>query len=376
MPPKPLHVGGPNIGNRGSLYRRLDDILDRRWLSNDGKYVKEFEQAICDKLNVRNCIATCNATIALEIAIQGMDLKGDVILPSYTFVACAHALQWRNITPVFCDIQRHDHLLDPSKVEALITPRTSAILGVHLWGKGCNVSALSEIAERRKIQLFFDASHAFGCSLNQTMIGGFGRAEVFSFHATKFINSFEGGAITTNDNELAGRLRAIRNFGFTGYDRVDYLGTNGKMSEVSAAMGLTNLEHIEQIIEKNKLNYLLYRELLADTEGLSLIDYPSAEKMNFQYIVLEISPLPGKATRDQIVDHLHSNNVIARKYFWPGVHKMEPYKSLYPSIDSRLPETNYVSEKVIVLPTGQSTTELDIRFICDKIKDWYFRALN
>ncbi|MEI2422502.1 DegT/DnrJ/EryC1/StrS family aminotransferase, partial [Arthrospira platensis SPKY2] len=173
----------------------------------------------------------CNGTIALEILIRATELKGEVIVPSFTFIATAHALQWQEITPVFCDIDPKTHTLDPLAVEKMITPRTSGIIGVHVWGQPCNIEALTEIANQHNLKLVFDASHAFGCSYQGTMIGNFGEAEVFSFHATKFVNTFEGGAVVTNNDELAAKIRLMKNFGFAGFDNVIYIGTNGKMDE-------------------------------------------------------------------------------------------------------------------------------------------------
>jgi len=239
---KPLYVGRPNIGDRARLHERIDDMLDRRWLTNDGIYVQEFERRVADMLGVRHCIAMCNGTVALEIAIRATGLKGEVIVPSFTFIATAHALQWQEITPVFCDIDLETGNIDPARVEELITPRTTGIIGVHLWGRPCKIEALEEIAQRHGLVLLFDAAHAFACSHRGEMIGRFGNAEVFSFHATKFINAFEGGAVATNDDDLAGNIRLMKNFGFAGFDNVIYIGTNGKMTEVCAAMGLTSIE--------------------------------------------------------------------------------------------------------------------------------------
>ena len=214
-----LHVGRPNIGNRKRLLERINDMLDRNWLTNIGPFVEEFEQRIADLVGVRHCIAMCNGTVALEIAIRALGLNGEVILPAFTFAATAHALQWQEITPVFCDIDPMTHNIDPLKIERMITPRTSGVIGVHIWGRPCGVEALSEISRRRNLRLLLDASHAFGCSHRGQMIGGFGDAEVFSFHATKIVNAFEGGAVVTNDDELAAKIRLMRNFGFTYYDR-------------------------------------------------------------------------------------------------------------------------------------------------------------
>ena len=197
-----LHVGRPNLGNRDRLLARINEMLDRRWLSNNGPFVQEFEAKMAAYLGVRHCIAMCNGTIALEIAIRATGLRGEVIVPSFTFIATAHALQWQEVTPVFCDIDPRTHLIDPAQIEGLITPRTTGIIGVHTWGQPCDVEALSQIAHRRNLTLMFDAAHAFGCSYRGKMIGNFGAAEVFSFHATKFFNTFEGGAIATNDGDL------------------------------------------------------------------------------------------------------------------------------------------------------------------------------
>src|SRR6185369_4193577 len=206
---EPLHVGRPNIGDRGRLLSLINDMLDRRWLTNQGPLVQEFERRVAEHVGVEHCVAMCNGTVALEIAIRALGLTGEVILPSFTFIATAHALQWQEITPVFCDIDPHTHRLDPNRVESMITPRTSGIIGVHVWGRPCDVDALTEIAERRKLTLLFDAAHAFSSSRNGTMVGGFGAAEVFSFHATKFLNTGEGGAVVTNDDDLAQRMRLM-----------------------------------------------------------------------------------------------------------------------------------------------------------------------
>src|SRR5215471_3374342 len=217
-----LHVGRPNIGNRERFEERVGEILDNRWLTNNGPYVKKFEQRIADFVGVKHCVAMCNATVALEIAIRASGMFGEVIVPSFTFIATANALEWQGITPVFCDIDPATYNLNPDLVEELITPRTTGILPVHVFGRACDIARLSEIARRRDLKLLFDSAHAFGCSYKGQMIGRFGNAEVFSFHATKFLNSLEGGAIVTNDDELAKRLRLMKNFGFTNYDQTDY----------------------------------------------------------------------------------------------------------------------------------------------------------
>jgi len=359
-----LHVGRPNLGDRERLLKRINDMLDRKWLSNNGPYVQEFEQRISDMIGVRNCISMCNGTVALEIAIRSLELKGEVILPSFTFVATAHALQWQEITPVFCDIDPKTHTIDPSCIEKMITPRTTGIIGVHLWGRPCDIEALEEIAASHHLKLLFDAAHGFGCSYKGRMIGSFGSAEVFSFHATKFFNTCEGGAIATNDDALAGKIRLMKNFGFSGYDNVIYIGTNGKMNEFSALMGLTNLESIDEFIAVNLGNYRCYEQELRDLAGVSLINYDQREKCNYQYVVLEIDESVTHVTRDHMVDILRAENVLARRYFYPGCHRMEPYRSYFPHARLVLPETESLAKRVLSLPAGTAVGPDEIRKIC------------
>jgi dTDP-4-amino-4,6-dideoxygalactose transaminase len=364
---EPLHVGRPNIGSRERFFDRMVGVLERNWLTNDGPLVREFEAAIAARLGVRHCVAMCNGTVALEIAIRALGLTGEVIVPGFTFVATAHALQWQEITPVFCDVSPTTHSLDPGVVEASITPRTTGLLGVHLWGMPCDVEALQRIADRHGLSLLFDAAHAFDCARGERRVGTFGRAEVLSFHATKFVNSFEGGAVVTNDDALAERMVLMRNFGFAGYDRVIYVGTNGKMTEPSAAMGLTNLEAIDDFINANVRNFETYRRRLDGLPGLRLVEPRPGDRWNHQYVVIEVSANAAGLTRDELVAVLHAEGVLARRYFTPGVHRMEPYRSYFPHAGLLLKETERLSEQVLVLPTGVSVGPGEVTTICEII---------
>jgi dTDP-4-amino-4,6-dideoxygalactose transaminase len=241
-------------------------------------------------------------------------------------------------------------------------------MGVHVWGQPCDVESLTEIADKHQLKLMFDASHAFGCSHQGKMIGNFGNAEVFSFHATKFINTFEGGAIVTNDDQLNQKLRLMKNFGFSDFDKVIYLGTNGKMSEVSAAMGLTSLENMEEFIEVNRRNYHYYQEGLANIPEISLFPVNESEKHNYQYIILDIDEKKTQVSRDLLIKILHAENVIARRYFYPGCHRMEPYRSYFPHAGLLLPETEKLAQRVLILPTGTAISEDDISKICQIIQ--------
>jgi dTDP-4-amino-4,6-dideoxygalactose transaminase len=360
----PLHVGRPNIGDRQQFMASVAQIFDNRWLTNFGPFVGQFEQALCRLLGVKHCLTVCNATIGLEIAARALGLTGEVIVPAFTFIATAHALHWQGIRPVFCDIDPATHTIDPNQVERLITPRTTGIVGVHLWGRPCNIAALQELAGRRNLKLLFDAAHAFGCSHRGRMIGNFGDAEVFSFHATKFFNAFEGGAIATNDDALAARMRLMGDFGFHSRDRVDSIGTNGKMTEVCAAMGLTNLRSLDEFLHINRRNYRRYRQELDALPGFDLIHYDESERCNFQYMAVEVDARRIGIARDDLIEVLHAENVLARRYFWPGCHRMEPYRTLFPGFSETLPKTEEVADRIVVLPTGSAVSEADIETVC------------
>jgi dTDP-4-amino-4,6-dideoxygalactose transaminase len=352
------------VGDRERLLARINGLLDDRWLTNRGPLVLEFEQRLTELTGVKHCISMCNGTIALEIVIRALGLQGEVIVPSFTFIATAHALQWQEITPVFCDVDPVTYNIDPAKIEALITPRTTGIIGVHIWGRPCAVDALQALAERHELALLFDAAHAFGCSHQGRMIGGFGDAEVFSFHATKFFNSFEGGAVTTNDDALAEKIRLMQNFGFASMDNVIHLGINGKMTEVAAAMGLTGLESLDEFIDVNRRNYRHYRRELAGLPGVQLMSFDETERRNYQYIVLEIDAGEAGIERDHLLTILHAENVRARRYFYPGCHRMEPYRSYFPNAGMLLPETERLTGRTLSLPTGTSMDQDRIHRLC------------
>lgn len=364
---EPLHVGRPNIANRQAFTDLVNGILDRCWLTNNGPIVQEFEQRIATYLGVKHCVAMCNGTIALEIAIRALGLQGEVIVPSWTFVATAHALHWQGITPVFADIDPETHNLSPDAVRRVITPRTSGIIGVHLWGRAAPVDELQAIADEHGLKLMFDAAHAFGSTHKGKSIGRFGRCEVLSFHATKAFNTMEGGAVVTNDDELADAMRLMRNFGFKGYDNVIHPGTNGKMIEVCAAMGLANLDGFDEVLKANRRNHQAYRDGLANIPGISLLEYPGDEKNSHHYVVAEVAE-SCTVTRDEIVAALHAENILARKYFWPGSHRMQPYRDLFPHTGLILGNTERVAERVLILPNGTALSTEDVEVIAAVIR--------
>lgn len=359
----PLHVGRPNIGDVEAVLARIRRALESGRLTNRGPFVRALEERIAALSGVRHCVAMCNATVGLEIAIRALGMSGEVIVPALSFVATAHALRWQEITPVFCDVDERTHAIDPACVEALVTPRTTGIVAVHLWGRPCDVAGLESLARRHRLRLLFDAAHAFGCSYRGQMVGGFGDAEVLSFHATKVLNTFEGGAVLTNDDRLAHKIRLMQNFGFAGYDRVVHLGTNGKMSEVSAAMGLASLDDFERFVARNRANAEHYRRHLAPIPGVRLLDWNESERCNYHYVVLEIDEREAGLSRDDLVEVLHAEEVIARRYFHPGIHRMEPYRSEVRPAPFALRRTERIVERVMVLPTGVSVTAAHIESI-------------
>ncbi len=351
----PIHVGRPTISSRQDFLASVTQVLDNQWLTNNGPLVQEFERKVAERLGVKHCVAMCNGTIALEIAIRALGLTGEVIVPSWTFVATAHALHWQGIIPVFADIDANTHNLDPGAVRRMITPRTSGIIGVHLWGRAAPVDELQEIASEHGLQLMFDAAHAFGCSYQGKSIGRFGACEVFSFHATKSFNTMEGGAVTTDDDQLAETMRLMRNFGFQGYDNVVHPGTNGKMIEVCAAMGLANLQGFDAVLSNNERNHAAYAKALSSVPGVSVLEYSAEEKNNYHYVVVEVAD-NCRVNRDEIIEALHAENILARKYFWPGCHMMQPYLGLFPHAGLVLPNTVALASRVLVLPAGANIT--------------------
>ena len=320
-----LHVGAPNDVNRDIFFQKIDRLLETKRFTNRGPFVREMESRIANFIGVKHCILMCNATIALEIVFRALGLCGEVILPSMTFIATAHALQWQQIKPVFCDINPFTYNLDPKRIEMMVTPNTSGIVGVHLWGRPCEIEELESVAHKRNLKLIFDAAHAFGCSYKGKMIGQFGDAEVFSFHATKFINSFEGGAVVTNNDGLAEKIRLLENY--------------------------------EEITSINYNNYQLYKRVFEGLPGVRMLTYNEKEVSNYQYIVLEIDEKKTQINRDKIMQILHAENIIARRYFYPGCHRMEPYKSYQPYASLLVPVTEKLVKRILTLPNGTSISE-------------------
>jgi len=354
--PEPLHVGRPNICNRDALFKRLGEATDRRWLTNDGPLLLEMEKRFASFLEVKHCIAVANTTLGLQLLAHVLGLKGEVLMPSFTFIGTARAMEWQGLKPIFCDVLDARHSLNPDAVRKAITPNVSAILGVHLWGIPCEIDELQSIADEHGIPLIFDAAHAIGSAYKGRKIGGFGRAEVFSLHATKAINALEGGLITTNDDDLARRLRLARNYGIAEEDVIVGTGINAKMNEFSAAMALSNLECYDKLLEHNRSLQHAYKSALSEMPAVQVTTADFINEHNSHYAVLRISQ-ESPVSRDQLRRVLVAENIYARRYFWPGCHQSPPYPRW--GGHAPLPVTESLSEELMQLPTGMQLSVND-----------------
>ena len=351
-----LRTGRPNILQPERTASLIDAAMRRNWLTNDGPLVRELEERFAAFQNVRHCVAVASATAGLQLAARALGMSGEILMPAFTFVGTAHALAWIGLRPVFCDVSRATHTLDPRSVEDAITSATGGILGAHLWGQPCEIERLQEIARRRDLPLLFDAAHATGSSYRSVRLGGFGDAEVFSLHATKSINGLEGGIVATNDSDVAERVRLLRNFGFVGEDTVSGIGINAKMNEFSAAMALANLESYDRLYAHDREISAAYRQGLAGLDGISLFDCaPDCDRCD-HYAVLEFSETAA-IERDALKQLLAAENVLARRYFFPGCHRSPPYERQEGHRD--LPLTDQLSRSVLQLPTGLQLTPDD-----------------
>lgn len=362
----PRHVNRPNAAPRVSYDAYFDQAWDSSWFSNDGPLLVEFERRLQAYLGVGHCVVTCNATLALSLTIQALGLTGEVIVPSYTFISTANALKMAGLTPVFCDIRADDMNIDPEACAALITPLTSAVIATHIWGMPCDTDALQALCDAAGIVLIYDSAHAFGVEHQGRRIGSFGRAEIFSLHATKVLHAFEGGVIATDDDDLAADLRLRRNFGFSGVDQVKLAGVNAKMSEAHAAMGLANLDVLDATIAANRRCHDAYATGLAGVAGLHLHRPEQGQVSNYHYVVAEIDAAQFGLSRDALVDLLFAENIWARRYFTPGGHRSPPHMPPDgPPVS--LPVTEAICERVLVLPAGAAIALEDVEVICTVI---------
>ena len=363
----PIPVGQLNFPPWEDVESSFRDIFSRQYYTNQGPLTEELESRLEDFLNVKHAIVMTNATIGLIVAAKALGLRGKVICPAFTFAATAQSLAWAGLKPLFCDVDPNTHQMSAALVAELINDDVSAILGVHLWGNSCNPAALERLAREHKVHLYFDAAHAFGCSFSGIMAGNFGELEVFSFHATKILNATEGGCVCTNDNALAAKIRNIRSSYGAGKLIDIPLTGNGRMSEAQAAMALLSLKNYPQIKQRNEANFRLYEELVADIAGIQLVQPNENSISNYQYIVLEVSEKEFGLSRDLLLDVLRAENIQARKYFSPGLHRTVPFCNDLSENQHTLKVTDQLCSKVLQLPSGQGITEESITKICEII---------
>lgn len=351
---KPLPVGQLYFPDWMHYVEAMHGIFDRQYYTNQGPLVQQLEQRLQEFFGVPHVICVTNATIGLMMAAEALELRGKVVTPAFSFIATAQSLTWTGLTPVFCDIDPLTHQLDISAVKSLLDdPDISAILAVNLWGDACDTKALQQLAGQRGIHLYFDSAHAFGCEVNGIPIGNFGELEVFSFHATKVLSAAEGGCICTHDDKLAARLRNIRSSYGAGYSVSVRRTANGRMSEAQAAIALLSLDNFHNIIQRNAELYATYQQALEDISGLRLIRPTSVTLTNYQYVVCEIDETKLGLNRDELQAVLRAENVLARRYFYPGIHRCHPYDSLCGDLLEQLPITDKLCSTVLQLPIGQ-----------------------
>ncbi len=349
MSDQPIYVTRPYLPPLEEFIPYLEQIWDNKILTNNGPFHKQLEQALCDYLGVRHISLFCNGTIALVTALQALRVSGEVITTPYSFAATAHALLWNKITPVFVDIDPATCNLDPQKIEAAITPRTTAILPVHCYGNPCDVHEIQRIADIYGLKVIYDAAHAFGVNYQNESILTFGDLSVLSFHATKVFSTFEGGAIVCPDAKTKQRIDYLKNFGFADEVTVMAPGINGKMSEINAAFGLLQLQSIDEALQQRREIAAQYRRALSEVAGIRLLPESEDVYWNAAYFPIFVGEgYPLK--RDELYQKMKDAKVFGRRYFYPLISDMPMYRGLPSAQSGHLPHAGRVAEQVICLP--------------------------
>ena len=361
--PDRLYVTRPFMPPLEEFMPYLNDIWERKWLTNKGPYAEELEQALCDYLGVRYVSLFSNGTIALITALQALRITGDVITTPFSFVASTHALHWNGIRPIFCDIEPETFTLNPERIEAAITPQTTAILPVNVYGYPCKTRQIDAIAETYGLKVIYDAAHAFGVSVNGKSVLNCGDISVLSFHATKIYTTFEGGALICHDPVLKKRIDFLKNFGFADELTVVGPGINGKLNEIQAAFGLLQLGYIDEVIRRRRKLACLYRERLERIQGIRLLADLKGVRHNYSYFPIIIEESIYGKSRDQVYELLKDKNIYSRRYFYPLISEFPTYRSLESAAKANLPVADDVSRKVICLPMYPDLDICDIERI-------------
>lgn len=361
---QPINVGQLYFPEWQRYENAMRGIFERKYYNNNGPLLSEFEQQLAQFFGVKHAICVHNATFGLMMLVEAMGLKGKVIVPAFTFIATVQALAWAKLTPVFCDVDPLTHQLDLVKVRQLVDGEVSAVMGVNLWGGACQPEQLESLCNEYGIKLLFDSAHATGCEVNGKMLGGFGSAEVFSFHATKMLSTTEGGCITTNDDKLAGLLETMRpSYGKT--QTVDVVKViNARMSEAQAAIGLLNLADFEKNRQHNEEIYHTYVKGLHGVPGIEIVQPSVVSRSNYQYMVLKLSAEQFGMTRDQLQHVLVAENVNVRRYFYPGVHRTIEFEPVFATQKNALTHTDELCRSCMQLPVGANVDILIAEKIC------------
>lgn len=362
---KKINVTQSSMPSMEEYIEEISVLWDSRWLTNMGEKHERLARELEAYLGVENISLMSNGHMALEMAIQALNLKGEVITTPYTFASTTHAITRNGLTPVFCDIDRTDYTMDVGILESLITPRTSAILPVHVYGNVCNVEEIERIAKKHGLKVIYDAAHAFGVQKDGVGVANYGDVSIFSFHATKVFHTIEGGAVAYHDKEVGDRLYDLKNFGIHGPERVDSVGANAKMNEFQAAMGLCNLRHIEEQIRKRKHVAECYRKRLENVAGIGLRNMQNGVKHNYAYFPIFVDWKQFGKSRNEVYEQLKENNINTRKYFYPLTSEFECYHGMYDV--TKTPVALEVSRQVLSLPMYADLEEEVIAEICDII---------
>lgn len=355
-----LPVGQLYFPDWESYEAEMRGIFEREYFTNHGPLARQFEQELADFLEVRHALCVTNATVGLVIVSVALSLTGKVIVPSFTFIASAQALTWAGLEPVFCDVEVSTGHLSVELAEELITEDVKGILGVNLWGGTCGPRDFESLAHHHGLSLFFDSAQAFGCTASGRRLGGYGAAEVFSFHATKTLNSTEGGCITTNDDDLAARMRNIRSSYGAGSPVDVPITTNGRFSEAQAALGRLSLSRFHANVERNAQLWARYAQALKSVQGIAVLPPALVDESNWQTLSCVVDPGRFGLHRDQLLSILKAERVNARRYFYPGCHRSPPYKDSLPQYRDALPNTDALCETVLQLPLGAQLEPTDI----------------
>lgn len=361
-----IQVTRSSMPPKEEYFREISELWDSCWLTNMGEKHNRLEQLLKEYMKVPHVSLFSNGHMALELALQAMELSGEVITTPFTFASTTHAIVRNNLKPVFCDINSFNFTIDASKIEELITEETSAIVPVHVYGNICDLEAIDTIAKKYNLKVLYDAAHAFGVFYNGMGIGNFGDASMFSFHATKVFNTIEGGAVCYHDEAMGQRLYQLKNFGIQGPEVVNGIGANAKMNEFQAAMGICNLRHIEEEIEKRRLVHERYRLLLSDIDGLRLPVSQNNVESNYSYFPVIFDEKVFGKNRNQVYKILIKNGVNTRKYFYPLTSAYNCYADKFNVEDT--PVALEVSENVLTLPMYADLSMESVEKICDIIE--------